>query len=42
MSVGFSLSDLVVSYELAKEIHHRYFTKAQAAGQFTCFHPLAP
>ena len=51
MSFGFSLSDIVVSYQLASEIHYRCFTKAQGAGGFTFSnfrcptqptHPLAP
>lgn len=32
MSFGFSLSDIVVSYQLASDIYYRCFTKAQAAG----------
>lgn len=32
MSLGFSLSDIIVSYELASDIYYRCFTKAQSAG----------
>ena len=32
MSFGFSPSDIVVSYQLAREIYYRCFTKSQAAG----------
>lgn len=35
MSFGFSLSDIVVSYQLAREIYDRCFTKSQAAGEMT-------
>ena len=35
MSFGFSPSDIVVSYKLAREIHYRCFTKSQAAGEMT-------
>ena len=42
MSFGFSPSDIVVAYQLARELHHRCFTKAQRAGKiyrvyYICF-----
>ena len=36
MSFGFSPSDIVVAYQLAREIHYRCFTKAQSAGKIYC------
>ena len=35
MSFGFSPSDFIVAYELARKIHHRCFTKAQRAGKIS-------
>ena len=42
MSFGFSVSDIVISYQLAFQIYDRCFTKAQGAGKssFYCFSPL--
>ena len=33
MSFGFFVSDIIISYQLAFQIYHRYFTKAQGAGK---------
>ena len=42
MSFGFSVSDIVTSYQLAFQIYDRCFTKAQGAGKstFYCCSPL--
>ena len=41
MSFGFSVSDIVISYQLAFQIYDRCFTKAQGAGKST-FYSCSP
>ena len=38
MSFGFSVSDIIISYQLAVRIYDRYFTKAQGAGKSTLYY----